>query len=222
MKLILTHEVDGLGAPGDIVEVKDGYGRNFLIPRGFGIRWTRGGERQIDSIKQARSARAVADLGKAQEIKAKLEGSEVAGPGPCRRGWPPVRRRHRLRHRRRDQQRRRRLLGRRRQASRHGRQPDQVARQPRRDRQGPRRARGDRQPERRPRLRLRPPGTRRTTTRVTLVVARVACVPGASGDHAWRSGPVSVGRARPASPAGSGRPGRRGRRPASRRPAPCG
>ena len=80
MKLILTHEVDGLGAPGDIVEVKDGYGRNYLIPRGFGIRWTRGGERQIDSIKQARSARAVADLGKAQEIKAKLEGSEVQVP----------------------------------------------------------------------------------------------------------------------------------------------
>ena len=59
MKLILTHEVTGLGAPGDIVEVKDGYGRNFLIPRGFAIRWTRGGEKQIDSIKNARSARAV-------------------------------------------------------------------------------------------------------------------------------------------------------------------
>ena len=41
MKLILTHEVTGLGAPGDIVEVKDGYGRNYLIPRGFAIRWTR-------------------------------------------------------------------------------------------------------------------------------------------------------------------------------------
>ena len=55
MKLILTHEVTGLGAPGDIVEVKDGYGRNFLIPRGFAIRWTRGGEKQIDSIKAARA-----------------------------------------------------------------------------------------------------------------------------------------------------------------------
>ena len=50
MKLILTQEVTGLGAPGDIVEVKDGYGRNFLIPRGFAIRWTRGGEKQIESI----------------------------------------------------------------------------------------------------------------------------------------------------------------------------
>jgi len=80
MKLILTHEVTGLGAPGDIVEVKDGYGRNFLIPRGFAIRWTRGGERTIDSIKSARSARTVRDLGKAQEIKASLEGSTVEVP----------------------------------------------------------------------------------------------------------------------------------------------
>ncbi len=80
MKLILTHEVTGLGAPGDIVEVKDGYGRNFLVPRGFAIRWTRGGEKQIDSIKNARSARAVHDLDKAKEIKASLEGSTVEVP----------------------------------------------------------------------------------------------------------------------------------------------
>ena len=59
MKLILTQEVDGLGAPGDVVEVKDGYGRNYLIPRGLGIRWTRGGEKTIESIKSARTARAV-------------------------------------------------------------------------------------------------------------------------------------------------------------------
>ena len=43
MKLILTQEVTGLGAPGDVVEVKDGYGRNFLVPRGVARRWTRGG-----------------------------------------------------------------------------------------------------------------------------------------------------------------------------------
>jgi large subunit ribosomal protein L9 len=44
MKLILTQEVDGLGSPGDIVEVKDGYGRNYLIPRNVAVRWTRGGQ----------------------------------------------------------------------------------------------------------------------------------------------------------------------------------
>ena len=75
MKLILTQEVSGLGAAGDVVEVKDGYGRNYLIPRGFGIRWTKGGERTIESIKAARSSREVRDLDHAQAIKAKLEGS---------------------------------------------------------------------------------------------------------------------------------------------------
>ena len=77
MKLILTQEVDGLGAPGDVVEVKDGYGRNYLVPRGLGIRWTRGGEKTIESIKTARASRAARDAGHAQEIKTKLESSPV-------------------------------------------------------------------------------------------------------------------------------------------------
>ena len=80
MKLILTQEVSGLGAAGDIVEVKDGYGRNFLIPRGFAIRWTKGGERTVESIKAARSTREVRDLDHAQEIKAKLEGTTFQLP----------------------------------------------------------------------------------------------------------------------------------------------
>jgi large subunit ribosomal protein L9 len=86
MKLILTHEVTGLGAPGDVVEVRDGYGRNFLIPRGFAIRWTRGGEKQIDSIKAARSAREVRDLGKAEEIRSSLEGVSVDVPARAGEG----------------------------------------------------------------------------------------------------------------------------------------
>ncbi|HET9861596.1 MAG TPA: 50S ribosomal protein L9 [Nocardioidaceae bacterium] len=80
MKLILTQEVTGLGAAGDVVEVRDGYGRNFLIPRGFGIRWTKGGEKTIESIKAARSSREVRDLDHAKEIKAKLEGATVELP----------------------------------------------------------------------------------------------------------------------------------------------
>ncbi|WP_214411429.1 50S ribosomal protein L9 [Sphaerisporangium fuscum] len=72
MKLILTTEVSGLGAPGDIVEVKDGYGRNYLIPRGYAIRWTRGGEKQVDSIKKARDAREIRDLGTAKEVAGRL------------------------------------------------------------------------------------------------------------------------------------------------------
>ncbi len=78
MKLILTQEVTGLGSPGDVVEVKDGYGRNYLIPRGFGMRWTRGGEKTIDSIKKAREARSVRDSDHASEVKSKLEGTTYA------------------------------------------------------------------------------------------------------------------------------------------------
>ena len=59
MKLILTQEVSGLGAPGEVVEVAGGYGRNYLVPRGLAMRWTRGAEKQIELIKRARSAREI-------------------------------------------------------------------------------------------------------------------------------------------------------------------
>ncbi|MFN2517507.1 MAG: 50S ribosomal protein L9 [Jatrophihabitantaceae bacterium] len=73
MKLILTREVAGLGLAGDVVEVADGYGRNFLVPRGAAINWTKGAEKQIVQIKRARDAREIRDLGHAREIKADLE-----------------------------------------------------------------------------------------------------------------------------------------------------
>ena len=74
MKLILTAAVDNLGSAGDVVEVKDGYGRNFLVPRGFAIRWTRGGEKQIEGIKRSRDAREIRSLDHAQEVRTQLEG----------------------------------------------------------------------------------------------------------------------------------------------------
>ncbi|GHJ46704.1 50S ribosomal protein L9 [Catellatospora sp. TT07R-123] len=77
MKIILTHEVSGLGTPGDIVEVKDGFGRNYLLPQGFAIAWTKGAEKQVSSIKRARAAREVKDLGHANELKSALEGLKV-------------------------------------------------------------------------------------------------------------------------------------------------
>src|SRR5512142_183998 len=80
MKLILTQEVDGLGAPGDVVEVKDGYGRNYLVPRGLGIRWTRGAESQVSSIRRAREVREIRDLSSAQQVKGQLEGLSVRLP----------------------------------------------------------------------------------------------------------------------------------------------
>ena len=80
MKLILTQEVAGLGAPGDIVEVKDGYGRNYLVPRGAAIRWTRGGEKQITSIQRGREVRDVRDLGQAGQVKGQLEALAIKLP----------------------------------------------------------------------------------------------------------------------------------------------
>jgi large subunit ribosomal protein L9 len=77
MKIILTADVPNLGAPGDIVEVKDGYGRNYLLPQGFAIAWTKGGEKQVATIKRARAAREIRDLGHANEVKGKLEGLKV-------------------------------------------------------------------------------------------------------------------------------------------------
>ncbi|QXT63059.1 MULTISPECIES: 50S ribosomal protein L9 [Tessaracoccus] len=77
MKLILTSTVDKLGIAGDIVEVKDGYGRNYLLPQGKAIAWTRGNEKQIEGIKRARDAREVRGVEHAQEIRQQLEGLTV-------------------------------------------------------------------------------------------------------------------------------------------------
>ncbi|MGB3413375.1 MAG: 50S ribosomal protein L9 [Microbacteriaceae bacterium] len=76
-KLILTHEVTGLGAPGDVVEVKDGYARNFLIPQGFAMSYSRGAEKQIEQIRAARAARVLATLEDAQALKQKIEQAQV-------------------------------------------------------------------------------------------------------------------------------------------------
>jgi large subunit ribosomal protein L9 len=77
MKLILTQEVTGLGAPGDVVEVKDGYGRNFLMPRGLGVRWTKGGEKQVAAIRTARRAREIESLEEAQRVRQQLQARPV-------------------------------------------------------------------------------------------------------------------------------------------------
>jgi large subunit ribosomal protein L9 len=72
MKLILTAEVDHLGAAGDTVEVKDGYGRNYLLPRGLAIVATRGAQKQADDIRRSREAKTVRDREHADEIKAAI------------------------------------------------------------------------------------------------------------------------------------------------------
>jgi large subunit ribosomal protein L9 len=80
MKLILTAAVDKLGLAGDVVEVKDGYGRNYLVPRGFAIRWTKGGEKQIDGIKRSRDAREIRGLDHASEVRTQLEDLTIQLP----------------------------------------------------------------------------------------------------------------------------------------------
>ena len=77
MKLILTSTVDKLGIPGDVVDVKDGYGRNFLLPQGKAIRWTKGTEKQIDGIKRARDAREIRGVEHAQEVRSQLEALDI-------------------------------------------------------------------------------------------------------------------------------------------------
>jgi large subunit ribosomal protein L9 len=76
-KIILTNEVSGLGSAGDVVEVKNGFARNYLLPRGFAVLWTKGGEKQVDSIKAARNSRALATVEEANTLKAALEGKSV-------------------------------------------------------------------------------------------------------------------------------------------------
>jgi large subunit ribosomal protein L9 len=77
MKLILTQEVSGLGAPGDVVDVKAGYGRNYLIPRGFAIQWTRGAQKQVEMLRRGRAAREIRGLEDAQIIAQQLDGLHV-------------------------------------------------------------------------------------------------------------------------------------------------
>ena len=80
MKVILTHEVSGLGIAGDVVDVKDGYARNFLFRRDLATAWTKGGQKQVDAIAKGRAARAVKSLEEAQSIKGNLESKSVTVP----------------------------------------------------------------------------------------------------------------------------------------------
>ena len=76
-KLILTHEVTGLGSAGDIVTVKDGDARNYLVPRGLAMRWTKGGQKQVDDMQAARRKRAIASVEDARATRDSLEGRAV-------------------------------------------------------------------------------------------------------------------------------------------------
>jgi large subunit ribosomal protein L9 len=76
-KLILTHEVTGLGAPGDVVDVKDGYARNYLVPRGLATAWSKGAEKEITQIRRARKVREIETLEEARAVRDSLQGNPV-------------------------------------------------------------------------------------------------------------------------------------------------
>lgn len=78
MKLILTSAIDKLGIPGDIVEVRDGYGRNYLLPQGKAIAYNRGTAKQIEGIKRARAAKQVRDNVHAAELREQIEALRVS------------------------------------------------------------------------------------------------------------------------------------------------
>lgn len=80
MKVILTQELRGVGSPGDIVDVSDGYGRNYLLPRKLARIATKGSIAQAEGIRQRRRAREIANLEQAQTMAAHLESLRVVIP----------------------------------------------------------------------------------------------------------------------------------------------
>jgi large subunit ribosomal protein L9 len=80
VKVILNQEVRGVGAPGDIIEVADGYGRNYLLPRNLARLATPGAVRQAEGIRSRRVAREIADLEQARSIAGHLESLRVVIP----------------------------------------------------------------------------------------------------------------------------------------------
>ncbi len=77
MKIILQKPVDKLGAPGDIVEVADGYARNYLMPRGLAVKATKGGEKHVESLKRAHTVRVSQDKAEAEQLAQRLTASPL-------------------------------------------------------------------------------------------------------------------------------------------------
>ena len=80
MKIILQKPVDKLGLPGDVVDVADGYARNYLMPRGLAVKATRGGVKHVDSLKRAHTVRVNAAKAEAEQVAQRLIASPVTVP----------------------------------------------------------------------------------------------------------------------------------------------
>ena len=77
MEVILATKIEGLGAEADLVTVKAGYGRNYLIPKGLAHEATASNRRFIANLQAARAKREAEELSAAQEVAAKISGLTV-------------------------------------------------------------------------------------------------------------------------------------------------
>ena len=80
MKVVLRDDVENLGTKGDVVDVADGYARNYLVPRGLAMKATKGVVRQAEAMRRNRSAREVRDREAAQAQAGALAGLRIEIP----------------------------------------------------------------------------------------------------------------------------------------------
>ncbi len=78
MKVLLREDVDNLGKKGDLVDVADGYARNYLVPRGLALKASAGAQKQADAMRRNREAREKRDREAAQALAAQFEGRTVS------------------------------------------------------------------------------------------------------------------------------------------------
>jgi large subunit ribosomal protein L9 len=77
MKVILQKPVDKLGVPGDVVDVADGYARNYLMPRGLAVRASKGGVKHVESLKRAHTTKVSQAQAEAQEVADQLTANPI-------------------------------------------------------------------------------------------------------------------------------------------------
>ena len=77
-EILLLEKVDNLGTEGDVVKVRPGYARNFLLPKGIAVPLNQANKKRLDSLKIARAAREAEELQNAQDVASKIEGLSIA------------------------------------------------------------------------------------------------------------------------------------------------
>lgn len=86
MKIVLREDVENLGRKGDLLEVADGYARNFLVPRGLALKATKGIVKQSEGMRRSREARDARDRAGAEELAAQLSGRPITLPARAGEG----------------------------------------------------------------------------------------------------------------------------------------